>query len=67
MIGLVSAGLAQVLPQPATATVAGFIYFAVALAWFLIGRYQARRARTLAKSGPVTLGQNSIDSERHPR
>jgi uncharacterized membrane protein len=27
MIGLVSAGLAQVIPQPATASVAGFIYF----------------------------------------
>lgn len=66
-VGLVSAGLAQVIPQPATASVAGFIYFAVALPWFLIGRYQARRARTLAKSGPVTLGQNSLDSERHPR
>jgi uncharacterized membrane protein len=67
VIGLVSAGLAQVIPQPATATVAGFIYFAVALPWFLIGRYQARRARALARSRAVTLGQNSLDSERHPR
>ena len=66
-VGLVSAALAQVIPQPATALVAGFIYFAVAIPWFLIGRYQARRARAVAKSGPVTLGQNSLDSERHPR
>jgi len=49
-VGLVSAGLAQVIPQPATASVAGFIYFAVAIPWFLIGRYQARRARAVAKS-----------------
>jgi uncharacterized membrane protein len=66
-VGLVSAGLAQVIPQPATALVAGFIYFAVAIPWFLIGRYQARRARAVAKSEAVTLGQNSLDSERHPR
>jgi uncharacterized membrane protein len=47
IVGLVSAGLAQVIPQPATAAVAGFIYFTVALPWFLIGRYQASRARAL--------------------
>ena len=50
MVGLISAGLAQVIPQPATAAVAGFIYFIVALPWFLIGRYQASRARALARS-----------------
>jgi len=64
MVGLVSAGLAQVIPQPATAAVAGFIYFAVALPWFLIGRYQARRARALVsdakRPGPPGPGPSTV-------
>jgi len=63
-IGLFSAGLAQVIPQPATAAVAGFIYFAVALPWFVIGRYQARRSRALAsdakRPGPRGPGQSNV-------
>ena len=63
---LISAGLAQVIPQPATAPVAGFIYFAVALPWFLIGRYQARRGRALAsdakRPGPRGPGPSAVRS-----
>ncbi|MDQ6713024.1 MAG: TMEM175 family protein [Candidatus Dormibacteraeota bacterium] len=55
-VGLLSAALAQVIPQPATASVAGFIYFAVALPWFLLGRYQAKRARLLARSARQPSG-----------
>jgi hypothetical protein len=48
-IGLVSAGLAQVVPSPATASVAGFVYFGVALVKFLAGWYRGSRARTFAR------------------
>ena len=58
MIGLVSAGLAQVVPPPNTATVAGLAYFAVALVKSLAGMYRGRRAREVARppqqaSGPT--------------
>ena len=49
MVGLLSAGLAQVVPAPATATVAGFAYFLVALPKFVAGSYLGRRGRALAK------------------
>jgi hypothetical protein len=50
MIGLVSAGLAQVVPPPNTASVAGYAYFGVAPVKFLAGWYRGRRARALARS-----------------
>jgi uncharacterized membrane protein len=54
MIGLISAGLAQVVPPPATGAVAGSIYFAVALPKFLAGWYAGSRARALARSAQQT-------------
>lgn len=50
MIGVVSAGLAQVVSPPNTATVAGSVYFAVGVIKFLAGWYRGRRARALARS-----------------
>jgi uncharacterized membrane protein len=48
-IGLLSAGLAQVVPAPYAAEVAGFVYFAVAIPKFVAGSLGGRRARELAK------------------
>lgn len=50
MVGLASAGLAQIVPEPATTAVAGYIYFAVAGIKFAAGWTRGRRARTLARS-----------------
>jgi uncharacterized membrane protein len=49
-IGLVSAGLAQVLPAPYAAECAGFVYFAAALPKGVAGTLRGRRARELAKA-----------------
>jgi uncharacterized membrane protein len=46
-IGLLSAGLAQVVPAPYTATVAGFAYFSIALPKTIFGTMRGRRARSL--------------------
>lgn len=48
MVGLLSATLAQVVPAPNTASVAGFVYFAVALPKFVAGSLRGRRALQLA-------------------
>lgn len=45
-IGLLSAGLAQVVPSPATAIVSGFVYFGVGLVKSLAGWYRGDRARS---------------------
>jgi hypothetical protein len=47
-IGLLSAGLAQVVPEPYTSPVAGFMYFLVAVPKFAVGMIRGRRARSLA-------------------
>jgi uncharacterized membrane protein len=46
-VGLLSASLAQVVPAPYTATVAGFAYFSIALPKTIIGSMRGRRARSL--------------------
>lgn len=48
-VGLVSALLAQVVPAPYAAEVAGFVYFAVAISKFVAGSLGGRRARELAR------------------
>jgi uncharacterized membrane protein len=48
-IGLLSAGLAQVIPSPYAAEVAGFVYFAVAIPKFAAGMLRGRRLRELSK------------------
>ena len=50
LVGLTSAGLAQIVAEPATSYVAGYIYFAVAVIKFAAGSYRGRRARSLAVS-----------------
>ncbi|MDQ6918369.1 MAG: TMEM175 family protein [Candidatus Dormibacteraeota bacterium] len=47
-IGLVSAGLAQVVPAPYSGSIPGFVYFAVAVPRFVSGMLGGRRARELA-------------------
>ncbi|TMD36098.1 MAG: DUF1211 domain-containing protein [Chloroflexi bacterium] len=47
---VLSAGLAQVVPEPYTSPVAGFVYFLVAVIKFGAGRIRGRRARALARS-----------------
>ncbi len=54
-IGLLSAGLAQVVPAPYTATVAGFVYFIVALSKTSIGTIRGRRVRTLRRLDQLSL------------
>lgn len=49
-IGLLSAGLAQIVPEPYTSPVAGFIYFLVAIEKFAVGSVRGRRARAAARS-----------------
>jgi uncharacterized membrane protein len=49
-IGLVSAGLAQVVPAPYSAEIAGFVYFAAAIPKAVAGSLRGRRARELAKA-----------------
>ncbi len=48
-VGLLSAGLAQLLPEPYTSQAAGYVYFAVALPKFLAGWITGRRARAHAR------------------
>jgi len=52
MVGFVSAGLAQVVPSPNTATVAGFAYFLVVVPKWVAGRYRRRHGRNPAKPTP---------------
>jgi len=44
-VGLLSAGLAQLVPVPYTSTIAGYVYFGVALPKTVIGTIRGRRAR----------------------
>ena len=47
-VGLLSAGLAQLVPAPYTSTIAGYVYFGVAVPKTVIGTIRGRRARGLA-------------------
>jgi uncharacterized membrane protein len=47
-VGLLSAGLAQLVPAPYTSTIAGYVYFGVALPKTVIGTMRGRRARGFA-------------------
>lgn len=49
-IGLLSAGLAQIVPEPYTAPFAGFIYFLVGVDKFVVGSIRGRRARSWSAS-----------------
>jgi uncharacterized membrane protein len=49
-VGLVSAGLALVVPEPATSFVAGYIYFLVGVVKFVAGSIRGRRARAIGKN-----------------
>jgi hypothetical protein len=44
-VGLVSAGLAQVVPSPHASAIAGYVYFAVAIPKFVTGWLRGRRSR----------------------
>jgi hypothetical protein len=47
-VGLLSAGLAQLVPAPYTSIIAGYVYFGVAVPKTVIGTIRGRRARALA-------------------
>lgn len=49
-IGLLSVGLAQVVPKPYTAPAAGFIYLLIGVDKFFVGWVRGRRARALNAS-----------------
>jgi hypothetical protein len=49
-VGLVSAGLALVVPEPATSFIAGYSYILVALVKFVAGSIQGLRARAIGKT-----------------
>lgn len=49
-IAVLSAALAQVVPEPFTSPVAGFIYFLVGVEKFAVGSIRGRRARALNAS-----------------
>ena len=62
-IGLLSAGLAQVVPAPYTASVAGFVYFTVALSKTCIGTIRGRRARSLRRFDQLSLPLEAVGRE----
>jgi transmembrane protein TMEM174 (potassium channel) len=47
---VLSAGLAQVVPEPYTSPAAGFVYFLVGVVKFAAGRIRGQRARALARA-----------------